>query len=120
MRTALITGIDGQDGSYLAELLLNKGYRVSGTVRKTANKPSNYLHIGALSKAVEIVESDFSGNSSPEALIGRLRPTEVYNLAARASSKELWADPVATGEMNALFVVRLLDAIYRIDRGIRF
>jgi GDPmannose 4,6-dehydratase len=120
MRSALITGVDGQDGSYLAELLLNEGYRVTGTVRKNSERVGGYPQAGVLSTAIEVVESDLSEGSRLVALLSRVRPEEVYNLAARASSAQLWSDPVATGELNALAVVRLLDAIHRIDRGIRF
>jgi GDPmannose 4,6-dehydratase len=73
-----------------------------------------------LSREVEVVENDLSRSSHLEALLNRVRPDEVYNLAARASSQDLWREPVVTGELNSIAVVRLLDAIHRIDRGIRF
>jgi GDPmannose 4,6-dehydratase len=117
MRRALITGVNGQDGSYLAELLLQQGYRVVGTVRPSA---SGDTRIHRIPKDVDIVESDLYEDSSLEGLLRQFRPNEVYNLAARASSKELWVEPVATGEINALVVVQLLDAIHRVDPGIRF
>jgi GDPmannose 4,6-dehydratase len=120
MRSALITGIEGQDGSYLAELLLNKGYRVTGIVRKRPEHERDSAATGTLPKAVEVVESDLSENWPLDALLSRLRPNEVYNLAARASSKDLWREPVITAEVNAIAVVRLLDAIHRIDQSIRF
>lgn len=120
MRSALITGINGQDGSYLAELLLNEGYRVIGTVRKQSECTVNCPPHSLIPNAVEVVESDLSENSGLDTLLSRLRPTEVYNLAARASSKDLWRAPVATGELNGIAVLRLLDAIHRIDRNIRF
>jgi GDPmannose 4,6-dehydratase len=120
MRRALITGINGQDGSYLAELLLNKGYHVVGTVRNCSNSASEHARIGGVPKAVDIVESDFAGHSAVESLLHRFHPDEVYNLAARASSSELWKEPTSNGEVNALAVVQLLDAIHRVDRGIRF
>ena len=120
MRSALVTGIEGQDGSYLAELLLNEGYRVTGIVRKHAEWGRDSPGTGMLPKAVEVVESDLSGNWPLEALLNRLRPNEVYNLAARASSKDLWREPVISGELNAIAVARLLDAIQRLDQGIRF
>lgn len=119
-RKALITGIDGQDGSYLAELLLAQGYQVAGIVRSYPDRGREYAHIGRLSKAVDIIESNLAGDFALGNLLQQLRPDEVYNLAARASSKELWTDPVATGEVNALAVVRLLDSIHREGRGIRF
>jgi GDPmannose 4,6-dehydratase len=115
MRRALITGINGQDGSYLAELLLSEGYHVMGTVRSCPNGAGDRVCHGGVPAAVDIVESD-----DLEALLRRVRPHEIYNLAARASSAELWTDPVSTGEVNALAVVRLLDAIHRTEPGIRF
>lgn len=120
MRKALITGINGQDGSYLAELLLSHGYQVMGTVRRHRDCPSDDTRVARLSKPVDIVENELVGPSSIENLVLRFRPDEVYNLAARASSSELWTEPVSTGELNALAVVRLLDAIHRADRQIRF
>jgi GDPmannose 4,6-dehydratase len=119
MRMALITGVNGQDGSYLAEMLLSKGYRVTGTVRSRPSAGDD-SRIRRIPKEVEIVESNLFGDSSLENLLRQFRPCEVYNLAARASSKELWAEPTSTGELNALTVLQLLDAIYRIDREIRF
>ncbi len=119
MRRALITGVNGQDGSYLAELLLHRGYRVVGTVRSRP-PANNDSRIHRIPKGVDIVESDLFGDSSLENLLRQFRPNEVYNLAARASSKELWVEPVTTGELNALVVVQLLDAIHRVDPGIRF
>jgi GDPmannose 4,6-dehydratase len=119
MRMALITGVNGQDGSYLAEMLLNQGYRVTGTVRSRPSAGDD-TRIRRIPKEVEIVESNLFGDSSLESLLRQFRPSEVYNLAARASSKELWAEPTSTGELNALTVVQLLDAIYRIDPEIRF
>lgn len=120
MRKALITGIHGQDGSYLAELLSHKGYHVLGTVRSHPNGADALTRAGQLPQAVEIVESDLTGPSSIESLLDQFRPDEVYNLAARASSRDLWTHPVSTGELNALAVVRLLDAIHRVDGRIRF
>jgi GDPmannose 4,6-dehydratase len=120
MITALITGINGQDGSYLAELLLNEGYHVIGTVRGSSTGGNDDARARRLAKPVEIVESDPLGDASIESLLHKFRPDEVYNLAARASSRELWDDPVSTGESNALAVVRWLDGILRVDRRIRF
>lgn len=120
MSTALITGINGQDGSYLAELLVKRGYDVVGTVRSCANRGGHSAGIDHLPKGVKIVECNLVETSAIEDLLHRFRPDEVYNLAARASSSELWTDPVSTGEVNALGVVQLLDAIYRVDPRIRF
>jgi GDPmannose 4,6-dehydratase len=120
MTTALITGINGQDGSYLAELLIRKRYRVMGTVRRYLDRRGNHDRLRSVPKDVEILESDLVENSSIDALLNRFRPDEVYNLAARASSSELWTDPISTGEVNALGVVGLLDAIHRVGNRIRF
>lgn len=120
MTTALITGISGQDGTYLAELLLKRGYRVVGTVRSCANRGSDRAGIDHLSREVEVVDCNIGGHNGIENLLRRFRPDEVYNLAARASSRDLWTDPVSTGEVNALAVVQLLDAIHRIDPRILF
>jgi GDPmannose 4,6-dehydratase len=120
MRRALITGVNGQDGSYLAEWLLKHRYHVIGTVRSCSDSTSEEGRIDRPSQAVEIVQSDLAGDDAIESLLHRFRPDEVYNLAARASSTELWADPISTGELNALAVVRWLDAIQRVDPRIRF
>src|SRR5258707_12707774 len=106
MRKALITGVTGQDGSYLAELLLNHGYHVTGLVRRQANSSSGTSEIRRVPNAVDVVESNLVGDCSIESLLHRYRPNEVYNLAARASSSELWTDPISIGELNALVVVR--------------
>jgi len=86
MRKALITGVNGQDGSYLAELLLNHGYHVMGTVRTYPKGLGDHARINRVPKGVDIVEYDLAGDSSLESLLHRFRPNEVYNLAARASS----------------------------------
>jgi len=117
MRTALITGVNGQDGSYLAEFLLSKGYRVVGT---TPNQCTNLERILHIREKIETVETSPLNHAWMEELLLKFRPDEIYNLAARASSRELWTDPVSTGESNALAVVRLLDAIHRVDHSIRF
>jgi GDPmannose 4,6-dehydratase len=120
VRKAIITGVNGQDGSYLAELLLNEGYQVMGTVRTCPKSASENDRIERVPSAVDIVEVDLVGNFSAEKLLRRFLPHEVYNLAARASSSELWTDPVSTGELNAQSVLRLLDAIHRVDPAIHF
>lgn len=120
MRKALVTGINGQDGSYLAELLLNHGYRVMGTVRRLPTRGDCHASVGRLPGALEVVETGLLEQSSIETLLREFRPDEVYNLAARASSAELWTEPVLTGELNALAVVRWLDTIQRVDPRTRF
>jgi GDPmannose 4,6-dehydratase len=117
---ALITGINGQDGSYLAELLLKRGYYVVGTVRDCPRTATDQAPTASVSKGVEVVECDLAQDSDIKNLIHRFRPDEVYNLAARASSSDLWTDPVSTGEVNALAVVRFLDAIHRLAPDTRF
>src|ERR1022692_507087 len=95
MRKALITGITGQDGSYLAELLLNHGYHVMGVVRRQPNSTSGRSDTSRVPKAVDIVESNLLEDRSVESLLLRFHPNEVYNLAARASSSTLWTEPVS-------------------------
>lgn len=115
MKTALITGISGQDGSYLAEFLLGQRYRVVGT---TAGQDfDNILHIR---EHIEIVETPQLDQDCVENIVRKYEPDEVYNFAARASSKMLWSDPVGTGELNAIAVVQLLEVIYRARRDVRF
>jgi len=117
MPSALITGVNGQDGSYLAEFLLAKGYRVVGTTLDQSIAQERILHI---CERMEIVETDLLNQGLVEDILRTCKPDEIYNLAARASSSELWAQPVLTGEVNALVVARLLDAICKIDNRIRF
>ena len=109
MPTALITGITGQDGSYLAELLLAKGYRVVGTVRRTSH--DSYERIQHLVDQVEIMPADLLDQHSLQAVIKEARPDEVYNLAAQSFVPTSWNQPVLTGEFTALGVTRLLDAL---------
>jgi GDPmannose 4,6-dehydratase len=120
MRKALITGVNGQDGSYLAELLVGKGYQVIGTVRSYPKSGSDEDRLIRLAGAIEVVESELVSDYAVESLLRQWCPNEVYNLAARASSSELWTDPVSTGQLNALTVVRFLDAIHRVDKRIKF
>jgi GDPmannose 4,6-dehydratase len=115
---ALISGINGQDGYYLAELLLKRDYRVVGTVRNCCD--STHARTDSIWQDVELVESELTGNANIEKLIRRYQPDEIYNLAARASSSDLWTDPILTGEVNALAVVRFLDAICRVAPHTRF
>jgi GDPmannose 4,6-dehydratase len=118
MRTALITGINGQDGSYLADLLLSKGYRVAGVLRPgTASGQPRIAHLGS---RIRLVECDMSDMAALRALFAEVRPAEVFNFAARASSAQLADDPVHTGEVNGLTVTRLLEAIRGVDSAIRF
>lgn len=117
-KTALITGITGQDGSYLAELLLAQGYRVVGMTRRTSTEV--HERIEHLVDRVEIVSGDLLDQSSMTKLITDIRPHEVYNLAAQSFVPTSWAQPVLTGEFTALGVTRVLDAIRQVDTKIRF
>lgn len=117
MPTTLITGVNGQDGSYLAELLLFKGYRIIGT---TSNHNAGQERILHIREKIEIVETDLLDQGMMEDILHRYKPDEVYNLAARASSSELWTEPALTGELNALAVARLLEAIRKSDHKVRF
>jgi GDPmannose 4,6-dehydratase len=117
-RTALITGITGQDGSYLAELLLEKGYRVVGMVRRTSH--DSYERIGHLLDRVEIVPADLLDQHSLTAVVQQARPDEVYNLAAQSFVPTSWTQPVLTGEFTALGVTRLLEAVRLAHPAARF
>jgi len=108
-RTALITGITGQDGSYLAELLLAKGYVVVGVVRRTSH--DSYERIGHLLDRVHIVPADLLDQHSLTSVVRDARPDEVYNLAAQSFVPTSWTQPVLTGEFTALGVTRLLEAV---------
>jgi GDPmannose 4,6-dehydratase len=109
MPTALITGITGQDGSYLAELLLSKGYTVVGVVRRTSH--DSYERIGHLLDRLTIVPADLLDQHSLTMVIRDFKPDEVYNLAAQSFVPTSWNQPVLTGEFTALGVTRILEAI---------
>jgi len=109
MPIALITGITGQDGSYLAEFLLTKGYRVVGIVRRTSH--DSYERIGHLLDRVDIVPADLLDQHSLTSVIRDVRPDEIYNLAAQSFVPTSWSQPVLTGEFTALGVTRILEAI---------
>src|SRR3954452_4963139 len=115
---ALITGITGQDGSYLAELLLQKGYHVIGMVRRSSTV--NFERIAHIQDDVELVAGDLLDEVSMINVIREHRPTEFYNLAAQSFVQTSWGQPVLTGETTALGVTRALDAIRTIDPEIRF
>jgi GDPmannose 4,6-dehydratase len=117
-RRALITGITGQDGSYLAELLLDKGYDVIGMVRRTSTV--NWERISHLQDRITFAYGDVLDEVSLIGILREFRPHECYNLAAQSFVPTSWAQPVLTGEFTALGVTRLLDAIRMVDPGIRF
>lgn len=116
-RCALITGITGQDGSYLAELLLEKGYRVAGVVRR-ASVPS-LARIEHLLDRIELRPADLLDQLSLIRVIADVRPTEIYNLAAMSFVPASWDQPMLTGEFNAQGVTRVLEAIRTVDPTIR-
>jgi GDPmannose 4,6-dehydratase len=118
MRTALITGITGQDGSYLAELLLEKGYRVVGVVRRSSTTP--YERIAHLVDRMELVSADLLDQSSLTDVVHDLQPDEIYNLAAQSFVQTSWTQPVLTGEFTALGVTRMLEAMKRAAPTSRF
>jgi GDPmannose 4,6-dehydratase len=117
-KTALITGITGQDGSYLAELLLEQGYRVCGMVRRSSTE--NYQRIEHISGRVELFQGDLLDPTSLSYLLEEVRPDEVYNLAAQSFVPTSWKQPVLTAEFTALGVTRLLDAIRQACPKARF
>ncbi len=118
MRTALITGITGQDGSYLAELLLAKGYRVVGMVRRSS--VVTFERIQHIQDLVDIIQGDLHDQSSLMDLVEQYRPDEVYNLAAQSFVPTSWNQPVLTGEVTALGVTRMLEAIRLFSPKTRF
>jgi len=118
MPTALITGVTGQDGSYLAEFLLGKGYTVVGMMRRTATP--NTVNIRHFHDRLTLVQGDMLDQSSLTAVLNTNRPDEVYNLAAQSYVAASWSQAVYTGECTGLGVTRLLDAILTVDPSIRF
>jgi GDPmannose 4,6-dehydratase len=115
---ALITGITGQDGSYLAEFLLGQGYEVIGMVRRTSTV--NFERIKHFQERVTLVTGDLADEVSLISILREHRPSEVYNLAAQSFVQTSWAQPVFTGETTALGVTRMLDAVRIVDPEIRF
>jgi GDPmannose 4,6-dehydratase len=118
MPKALITGVTGQDGSYLAELLLAKGYEVVGVVRRTSHH--SYERIEHLLDRIEVVAADLLDQHSLTVVLQDSRPDEVYNLAAQSYVPTSWTQPVLTGEFTALGVTRILEAIRLVHPTARF
>jgi GDPmannose 4,6-dehydratase len=118
MKTALITGITGQDGSYLAEFLLERGYRVIGMTRRSSTDV--HERIEHIVDRLEIVSGDLLDQSSITSIVASVRPDEIYNLAAQSFVPTSWTQPVLTGEFTALGVTRVLEAIRAVDTKIRF
>jgi GDPmannose 4,6-dehydratase len=117
-KRALITGVTGQDGSYLAELLLDEGYEVIGMVRRSSTV--NFERIATIQDRLTLVAGDLVDEASMINILREHRPAEVYNLAAQSFVQTSWGQPVLTGEITALGVTRILDAIRIVDPEIRF
>jgi GDPmannose 4,6-dehydratase len=117
-KTALITGVTGQDGSYLAEFLLSKGYRVVGMVRRSSTE--NFDRISHIKGDFELRQGDLLDQLSIINLIKETKPCEVYNLAAQSFVPTSWEQPVLTGEFTAIGVTRMLEGIRLVDPKIRF
>ncbi|MFQ5500348.1 MAG: GDP-mannose 4,6-dehydratase [Candidatus Zixiibacteriota bacterium] len=115
---ALITGITGQDGSYLAELLLDKGYEVVGMVRRASTE--SFERIDHIKDKITLVQADLLDQLSIVSIIENHKPEEVYNLAAQSFVPTSWVQPVLTGEFDALGVTKVLEAIRLVDKKIRF
>ncbi len=118
MPTAIVTGITGQDGSYLAELLLSKGYRVVGMVRRSS--VVTFERIQQIQDQVDIIQGDLHDQSSLMDLVEQYKPDEVYNLAAQSFVPTSWNQPVLTGEVTALGVTRMLEAVRLLSPKTRF
>jgi GDPmannose 4,6-dehydratase len=118
LKTALITGITGQDGSYLAEFLLAQGYRVVGMTRRSSTDV--HERIGHLGDQIEIISGDLLDQSSLTKIVAEVEPDEIYNLAAQSFVPTSWGQPVLTGEFTALGVTRVLEAVRQVNNNIRF
>ena len=116
-KTALITGITGQDGSYLAEFLLEQGYRVVGMTRRSSTDV--HERIEHIVDRIEIVSGDLLDQSSMTKIVADIRPAEIYNLAAQSFVPASWAQPVLTGEFTALGVTRILEAVRAVKADIK-
>jgi GDPmannose 4,6-dehydratase len=118
MKKALITGITGQDGSYLAELLLKKDYKVYGLTRRTST--INNERIAHIQDQIELLQGDLLDQTSLTAAVAEAEPDEIYNLAAQSFVKTSWNQPVLTGEFTALGVTRMLEAIRAVNPKVKF
>lgn len=117
-RTALITGVTGQDGSYLAELLLERGHRVCGVVRHSATE--NFWRINHIREHLELFQADLLDQTSLDQALRKTQPDEVYNLAAQSFVPTSWEQPLLTAEFTGLGVTRMLEAVRRLDKPVRF
>ena len=122
MKTALITGISGQDGAYLAQLLLQQGYRVVGLVRRSSNgeKASERLRWLGLERDVELTDGDLTDLSSLIRVLGKVQPEEVYNLGAQSFVALSWQQPILTGEVTGMGAFNMLEAIRLLELKSRF
>jgi len=120
MKSALVTGVTGQDGAYLAKLLLDKGYRVCGLIARRSSGTTWRLKYLEIEDRVELIEGDLADISSIIRAIGRARPDEIYNLAAQSFVGTSWEQPILTAQVTAVGVTNLLEAIRLTDPGIRF
>ena len=118
MKKALITGITGQDGSYLAELLLDKGYEVYGMVRRSSTE--NFGRIEHIRDKIKLLQADLLDQFSIISAVKEANPDEIYNLAAQSFVPTSWDQPVLTGEFTALGVTRILESIRHVNKGIKF
>ncbi|HPF34765.1 GDP-mannose 4,6-dehydratase [bacterium] len=117
-RRALITGITGQDGSYLAEFLLDQGYEVHGAIRRSSTE--TFERIAHIKDRLHVVQADLTDQTSVLSALSEIRPHEVYNLAAQSFVPTSWKQPILTADVTALGVTRMLEAIRVIDPAIRF
>jgi GDPmannose 4,6-dehydratase len=117
-RRALITGVTGQDGSYLAEFLLHKGYEVAGMIRRASSE--NVDRIAHIADDITLVQGDLLDQPSLTSVLQETRPTEVYNLGAQSFVPTSWRQPVLTAEFTAIGVIRMLEALRTVDPSIRF
>jgi GDPmannose 4,6-dehydratase len=118
MKKALITGITGQDGSYLSEFLLEKGYKVAGMVRRSSTE--SFERIDHIKDRIELKQADLLDQLSIIDAIKEFEPDEIYNLAAQSFVPTSWTQPILTGEFTALGVTRMLEAIRHINKDIKF
>ena len=119
-KTALITGITGQDGSYLAKFLLDKNYTVYGTVRRGASEKFSRLEFLEIKDKVKFIDFDLLELSNIQQVVKAINPDEIYNLAAQSFVPTSFSLPILTSDINALGVVRLLDTILNVNKNIRF
>lgn len=117
-KRALITGLTGQDGSYLAEVLIENGYEVHGVVRRSSTE--SFERIDQIKEKINLVQADLTDQVSIIDAVDEVRPTEVYNLAAQSFVPTSWKQPILTGDVTAMGVTRVLEAIRIVDKNIRF